>query len=308
MKHQGKNAFGLLQLGAIMQAAGDDELVAKMGAKARQFVAATALASVALGVAGAAAAQDQGPINPSNCARLGTGVGAALGSMAGKTWETRAIAAALGAFGGSVAGHYACAERESARMEPQGLPQANHPETRHPQANTPHSARLPYPPVQAPNYLTEPSRTTPVSLNESLPRQAQQMTVATAVAPAHLSVEVRNRLDEMASSLYRTKESWKTSLADLQIHQTGSHAEVERLRKEFELERAGFAKTVHLLAVGGQGVPPQNVSRYLEISAAFSELPTKHPVSIRALQYADEQQAATRVAYRDESRRAAAPR
>lgn len=299
MKTETKNHLGLLQLGVLMQCGADDALKSKLSGKARQLIAATALAAVSM----TAVAQERGPISPGNCARVGSGVGAALGSMAGKTWETRALAAALGAFAGDVAGHYACKERAPAipESQPQTTPQTNYPQSG---SQQPHSARMPYPPVQPPmqdaGYLNS-------SFTASAPA-AQAAPVKTPAALANLTQETQQRLDAMTQGVIRSKDAWKQALNGWQMHGEGSATEVAALGQKFETERKAYAQTVHKLALGGAGMPAQNVAHYLEVSAALSELPTRHPVSVRALQFADSQQAATKPAYRAEAARSASPR
>lgn len=291
MKTEGKNSLGLLQLSVLMQTGADAELKGKLSSAARQFIAATALATVSM----ASLAQDRGPISPANCARVGSGVGAALGSMASKNWETRALAAALGAFAGNVAGHYACKDPAPAPIEAYPQPGA-HPGAPQTHPGAPHPASMPYPPVQAPAYL---------SANLTPSPSAHSQTVAPL---ANLTTETQQRLDAMTQGVISSKEAWKQALIDWQMSQAGSPAEVAALGQRFESERKAYGQTVHKLALGGTGLPPQNVAHYLEISAALSELPTRHPVSVRALQFADSQQLASKPAYRAEVSRSASLR
>lgn len=322
--------FAQLQSSAILQMAGEEPLSQKMSAQARQFAAAAALIVIA-GIADPALAQNSNsPVNPSNCANVGAGVGAIVGGMAagkGADWQSRALGAALGGFGGKVAGHFLCAPRE------QQVPQ----QVQHPQQRVVYVNSQPQPQPQV-VYVQQPAAVAvqrpssgtahqPVGMQpasrvsggdggnwaKSIPPATMQHATALANAkylpatPAEanealakisagtkmqaLSSAEKQRLDAYTRDVLDKKVAWKSALYGTD-GKGADPAAVAAAQAEFEAARKEYAVVVYRLAAGSQAegkaaVSPRDVSRYLEVSASLLELPTQRGVTWQQVVKAD---------------------
>ena len=126
-----------------------------------------------------------------------------------------------------------------------------------------------------------------------------------------LSINERDRLDEMSGAAINAKYAWKKSLFDIdQASQRGNAAALNTAREqesisraEFERTRGAFASTVARLNAGADGNPPRAVGRYLEISASLLELDTGSRVSYQMLEQRDTMLKERSPAYQQEADR-----
>jgi len=248
------NALQRLQSAILFQAAGDDDVVAKMTDAAREFIALGAIAVVAA-AANPAHAQT-GPLTPSNCATAGAGIGGVLGSTLPKSSAGRAVGAIAGALAGAAAGYAACSPEQRPRdssyssAERYGLPGG------------------------ADQYAGLDRRTPKADLSISERARLDQLSK-----------------DALDAKVAWKKSLWEVDQARDRGFAAAVTAAMEgeaQARHRFESQRSAFSTTVARMHAGGDGFEPKAVGRYLEISASLLELSTETRTSYRALQQRDE--------------------
>lgn len=254
------SALAKLQTSVVFQVAADEKVASEMSKTTRSFIAATALvfaASMAASGDVKAQSQNPGPITPSNCAYVGGGIGGIVGTMSGKTsWEARSLGAALGAFGGAVAGHYLCAPRDEAPKQ-----------------------------VSAPQYQQYRQQDFAPQSNRGTVEGAY---VSTSQNMVSLSNTERARLDQMSQSAMEAKFRWRQSLRDKEITIPGGFADEASARSDFETQRNRLALVVTQMSRGTTSMEPREVSRYLEVATALMEIPTHRGVTYQAVIQADQ--------------------
>jgi len=229
---------------------------------------------------------------------VGGGVGAIAGGMVGKTsWEMKALGTAIGAFGGAVAGHYACSTKDE--PEPATQPRQNTDRV-YPSQQTQYEpigqTGAVYPsraPAQVQPQQQPQLRMIPMSSAEydAKVNPNGRTGLATAnVAPAHgtsaapLSISETANLDSMLNGVEAAKNEWKKNL---ELKDRGIPVSDDAQLRDFESQRTRFAAVVTKLAQGGQTTSPRQVSRYLEAACANMEIPTHRGVTYQQVVSAD---------------------
>jgi len=280
--------FTQLQAGAMLQLVGDADMAPKLSERARQFAAVSALV-VAATISSPVLAQN-GQLSPGACASFGSGIGAIVGGiLGGDSWEKRSLGAAMGAFGGAVAGNMACAPKEPdpAQQVQQGYqqPQVN-PVARAAmnqsaqQRSTSQSRGTAHAPVgvQPGQYAYEPDNT---DYFAPAPKGGQAAVSSDRLAPANVAVQPAftdpklasaalksridatgfelkplssaeaARLDQMTSEVIAKKQAWKDAL-HAQVGGANNTETVEATRLAFEADRKAYSLLVMRLSQGAQ--------------------------------------------------------
>lgn len=270
-------ALSRLQASVLFQLAADETVANEMSKTTRNFIAATALVFAAsISAPGNVNAQQQnpGPLTPTNCAFVGGGIGGVVGAMAGKTsWEARTLGAAIGAFGGAVAGHYLCAPKEEAQKPAAVAPLYQQPRQQ--------------------EYVPQPRK-----------EVIQGAYVAGPQALQPLSTTEGTRLDQLSQRAMEAKFRWRQSLRDKEKGLPGAAEGEGSARTEFETERNRFATVVNQMSRGTSSLEPREVSRYLEVAAALMELPVQRGITYQAVVQMDQSLEVKLPGYRAEIDRA----
>ncbi len=315
--------FTQLQASAALQLIAEDDLASKFSAGARQFSVVAALV-VASAIATPASGQNS-PLTPSACASFGSGIGAILGGIAGgNTWEKRALGAAIGTFGGAVAGNMACApsEEQAAAKQQHQQRHVTTPAQINPVAQAAMNGRnvsrgTAHAPVgvQPGQYGYTPDNTNyfapaPASSAQAqlipvtAPARAPSMAQATVAAdvfraqagamnfePVSLSTAEARRLELWSREVIEKKVAFKTALQNLE-RGAATKDDVEHARTAFEEDRKAYGLVVYRLTLGSDKpnvseVSPRNVSRHLEVAAALMDVPTARGVTWKQVATAD---------------------
>lgn len=264
------SALARLQAAILCQAAQDEEVAQRLTQNARNFVIAGAVAVLSVIAANPAQAQNR-ILTPANCAMAGQRVGDLLGQGMAKTNDGRAIGGVLGALAGAAIGNTACSPSQTPRDS---------------SYNNQYGSG-----ANAPSYAVGPQS-----------------------AKDPLSISERDLLDGLQLAAVDAKREWKRSLWQIdQAHNAGNSAGVQaaleleaQARQEFQQRRMEFVSVVEKLNRGAGGMEPKAVNRYLETSAALTQLRTDTKVSYQSLNVRDMQLQQQSQAYANISNQAAA--
>lgn len=247
------SALSRLQSAILFQAAEDEAIVSKLSESARQFIAAGALAVVAITASGQAQAQT-GPLTPSNCMAAGSAIGGIIGGATPSSSAGKAIGGIVGALAGAAAGNWLCSPSQRsldssyAEATRYGMGQG---------ASVPVDRQA----VKAPLSITERERL------DALTKEA---------------IDAKY---EWKKALWMIDQARQRGFQPAVLTSMETEAAA---RRDFEVKRGAFATTVARLHNGGEGIEPKAVGRYLEIAAALLELSTESRTSFEMLAARDQ--------------------
>lgn len=246
-------ALSRLQGSIIVQAAADDNVVAKFNERARMFIAAGALIAVAI-TSGNAHAQSNEVLTPSNCAMVGAVVGGTAAQATSDKGVNKIIFGALGALGGGALGNYLCAPKAPRSMDSSYQRAEGYGGFAGAAGNVERTA---------------PKMALSISERERLDAMSFQALGA--------KVEWKRAL-------------WQVSAAEQAGNRMARNTALESEsvnRRDFEVKRAVFATAVARFNAGSDQMEPRAVGRYLEISASILELDTESKTSYEMLSAKD---------------------